>query len=80
MNATTTSRGGTGSMARGSEPFELPAITYRLLGSMGFRSDEAGNLTAYLQGLPPVKDGWAVGEIERLLFLRHLIERGDLGS
>jgi hypothetical protein len=67
-------------MARGSEPFELPAITYRLLGSMGFRSDEAGNLTAYLQGLPPVKDGWAVGEIERLLFLRHLVERGDLGS
>jgi hypothetical protein len=47
---------------------------------MGFRSDEAGNLTAYLQGLPPVDGGWAVGEIERLLFLRHLVERGDLGS
>lgn len=79
MNATTTTRGGTGSPARGGEP-ERPAITYRLLGSMGFRSDEAGNLTAYLQGLPPVTDGWAVGEIERLLFLRHLVERGDLGS
>jgi hypothetical protein len=55
-------------------------MTYRLLGSMGFRSGEAGNLTAYLQGLPPVTDGWAVVEIERLLFLRHLVERGDLGS
>jgi hypothetical protein len=67
-------------MARGSEPFERPAVTYRLLGSRGFRFDEAGNLTAYLHGLPPIKGGWAVGEIERLLFLRHLVERGDLGS
>jgi hypothetical protein len=80
MNATTTTRSGARSMARGSEPFERPAVTHRLLGSMGFRSDEAGNLTAYLHGLPPVGDGWAVGEIERLLFLRHLVERGDLGS
>jgi hypothetical protein len=61
-------------------PFDLPAVTYRLLGSKGFHSDEAGNLTAYLQGLPPVKGGWAVGEIDRLLFLRHLVGRGDLGS
>jgi hypothetical protein len=79
MNATATTRGGTGSMAGGSEP-ERPAVTYRLLGSRGFRSDEAGNLTAYLHGLSPVKGGWTVGEIERLLFVRHLVERGDLGS
>ena len=80
MYATTTTRGGTGSMARGTEPFEPPGVTYRLLGSRGFRSDEAGNLTAYLHGLPPVNGGWAVGEIERLLFLRYRVERGDLGS
>ena len=80
MNATTTTRDDAGSQARGSEPFELSAVTYRLLGSKGFRSDEAGNLTAYLQGLPPVKGGWAVGEIDRLLFLRHLVGRGDVGS
>jgi hypothetical protein len=79
MNATPTTQGA-GSLARGSAPFELPGVTYRLLGSMGFHFDEAGNLTAYLHGLPPVKGGWAVGEIERLLFLRHLVERGDLGS
>jgi hypothetical protein len=78
MNATT--RDEAGSLARGSEPFELPAVTYRLLGSKGFRSDEAGNLTAYLQGLSPVKGGWAVGEIARLLFLRHLVERGGAVS
>ena len=70
----------TRALTRGSGPFELPAVTYRLLGSKGFRSDEAGNLTAYLQGIPPVRTGWALGEIERLLFLRHLVERGDLGS
>jgi hypothetical protein len=70
----------TRALARASGPFELPAVTYRLLGSKGFRSDEAGNLTAYLQGLTPVKGGWAVGEIERLLFVRHLVERGDLRS
>ena len=80
MNATTTTRDDAGSLVRGSEPFELPAVTYRLLGSKGFRSDEAGNLTAYLQGLPPVKGGWAVGEIDRLLFLRHLVGRGDVGA
>jgi hypothetical protein len=80
MNATTNTGDEAGSLARGSEPFELPAVTYRLLGSKGFRSDEAGNLTAYLRGLPPVKGGWAAGEIARLLFLRHLVERGDLGS
>jgi hypothetical protein len=80
MNATANTRDEAGSLARGSEPFELPAVTYRLLGSKGFRSDEAGNLTAYLQGLAPVKGGWAVGEIDRLLFVRHLVERGDLGS
>lgn len=79
MNATTPTRGGTGSTARGGER-ERPAVTYRLLGSRGFRSDEAGNLTAYLHGLPPVKGGWTVGDIERLLFLRHLVERGHLGS
>ena len=79
MDARTTTRRGTGSTARGGEP-ERPAVTYRLLGSRGFRSDEAGNLTAYLHGLSPVEGGWAVGEIERLLFLRHLVERGDLGS
>jgi hypothetical protein len=59
---------------------ERPAVTYRLLGSKGFRPDEAGNLTAYLHGLPPVRSAWALREIERLLFLRDLVERGRIGS
>ncbi len=80
MNQTATTSDNAGPLTPVREPFELPAVTHRLLGSKGFRSDEAGNLTAYLQGIPPVRTGWALGEIERLLFLRHLVERGDLGS
>jgi hypothetical protein len=60
--------------------FEAPTVTYRLLGSKGLRPTEAGNLTAYLHGLSPVESGWNVGEIERLLFVRHLVMRGDIGS
>jgi hypothetical protein len=64
----------------GHQPSERPAVTYRLLGSKGFRPDEAGNLTAYLHGIPPVRSGWALHEIEGLLFLRDLVERGRIGS
>jgi hypothetical protein len=48
--------------------------TYRQLGARGMRSAEAGNLTALLHGLPPVQSGWTIGEIARVLFLRHLAE------
>jgi hypothetical protein len=39
-----------------------------------------GNLTAYLHGLAPVEGGWTVDEIERLLFVRHLVEHQRLTS
>lgn len=80
MNAPTAAAAATASIDAREEPSERPAVTYRLLWSRGFRSDEAGNLTAFLHGLSPVAGGWAVGEIERLLFLRHLVGRGDIGS
>lgn len=54
--------------------------TYRLLGMKGFAPTEAGNLTAYLAGLAPVESGWTPREIERILFLRHLVEKGWLES
>jgi hypothetical protein len=57
----------------GSAPIETPAATYRQLVSKGFRPDEAGNLTAYLHGLPPVESGWHPDEIARLLFVRHRV-------
>ena len=57
-----------------------PRATYRLLNARGLGHDEAGNLTAYLCGLTPVAGGWRLVEIERLLFLRHLVEHGHLRS
>ena len=50
--------------------------TYRDLGAKGLAPREAGNLTAYLRGLRPVDQGWTVVEIDRLLFLRYLADRG----
>ncbi len=52
--------------------------TYRDLGAKGFGPTEAGNLTAYLRGLRPTGRGWTVAELDRLLFLRYLVDRGLL--
>lgn len=54
--------------------------TYRDLGARGLAPTEAGNLTAYLRGLRPSAQGWTVTEIDRLLFLRYLVDRGRLDS
>lgn len=54
-----------------------PSATFRDLRVKGFAADEAGNLTAYLNGIRPVEGGWTLGEIDRLLFLRHLVRRGS---
>ena len=52
--------------------------TYRQLVMRGLTPTEAGNLTAYLSGVGPVSSGWTIGQIERLLFLRHLARSGRL--
>ena len=54
------------------------AATYRDLGARGLAPVEAGNLTAYLRGLRPVDGGWTVSEIDRVLFLRYLVDRGRI--
>ena len=54
-----------------------PSAIFRDLRVMGFAADEAGNLTAFLNGVRPVEGGWTVGEIDRLLFLRHLVTRSS---
>jgi hypothetical protein len=46
----------------------------------GFEPAEAGNLLAVLHGLPPVEGGWTADELERLLFLRHLVQRARIAS
>lgn len=53
-----------------------PRATFRRLRVCGLSAQEAGNLTARLEGLRPVRDGWTVLEIERLVFLRWLVDRG----
>jgi hypothetical protein len=53
---------------------------YSDLGARGLAPTEAGNLTAYLRGVRPVDQGWTVAEIDRLLFLRYLVDRGRLAA
>ena len=54
--------------------------TYRELGARGFAATEAANLTAYLHGIRLAGRGWSIEQIDRLLFLRYLVEHGRLQS
>jgi hypothetical protein len=63
-------------MARHRPHGSAALATYRDLGAKGLAPREAGNLTAYLRGLRPIDQGWTVAEIDRLLFLRYLVDRG----
>jgi hypothetical protein len=46
----------------------------------GFTAAEAADLTAHLQGLQKTSVAWTLREVEHLLFLRALVERGRLES
>jgi hypothetical protein len=61
-------------------PVAAPGITFRRLRIAGLTAAQAGNLTARLSGLSPVRSGWSVNEIERLLFLRSLVDSGRVRS
>ncbi len=54
--------------------------TYRALIRRGLGSTEAANLVAYLNGLRVGEASWTLGEINRLLFLRHLYRSGRLAE
>ena len=54
--------------------------TYRLLAIRGMTPAEAGNLTAYSLGIGPIDGGWTVREIERLRFLRYLVDAGRIAG
>ena len=54
------------------------AVTARRLQLGGFTTTEAVNLTARLAGLPPVRTGWSLRQVEHLLFLRSIVESGRL--
>lgn len=54
--------------------------TQRLLRLRGFSEAEASNLTAYLAGLRPAGPGWTLRELDRLLFIRWLVDARRLES
>ena len=54
--------------------------TYQRLRMVGLSTMEAGNLTAHLHGLHVAEHGWTLQEIERLLFIRALVELGRIES
>jgi hypothetical protein len=54
--------------------------TYQRLRMVGLSAVEAGNLTAHLNGLRVAEQGWALPEIERLLFIRALVDLGRIPS
>jgi hypothetical protein len=54
--------------------------TYHRLRMVGLTATEAGNLTAHLNGLRIADQSWTLHEIERLLFVRALVERGRIPS
>jgi hypothetical protein len=74
--------------ATGAEPIDdhetvrrdvAVAMTAHRLQMSGLSLIEASNLTAHLAGLPPVRTGWNLRQVEHLLFLRSIVESGRLG-
>ena len=54
--------------------------TYQRLRMAGLSAAEAGNLTAHLNGLHVAENSWTLQEIERLLFIRALVDLGRIPS
>jgi hypothetical protein len=46
----------------------------------GLTSEEAGNLTAHLEGIRAVPGGWTLDEVARLQFTRWMVQAGQLGA
>jgi hypothetical protein len=65
---------------RRSKPVVETRRIVRLLTLRGLEPSEAANLTAYLCGIPVADRRWELREINQLLFLRALHQRGGFGS
>lgn len=78
----------TRTMRGASDPTPQPAATprpplrqmIRRLLVAGCTPAEATNLVGLSVGLRPVAAGWTLGQIERLRFLRYLVETGRLAA
>ena len=65
-------------MTTGTRAADRAAITSLL--RAGCTPTEATNLLGLSTGLRPVPTGWSLREIERLRFLRHLVETGRVSG
>ena len=54
------------------------AATARRLQMCGLTPAEAATLAGRLSGLPSVRGGWTVRQVEHLVFLRVIVENGRL--
>jgi hypothetical protein len=54
--------------------------TYHRLRMVGLTAVEASNLTAHLSGLRITDRNWTLHEIEGVLFMRALVQRGRIPS
>jgi hypothetical protein len=52
----------------------------RRLQQCGFTPAEAANLMARCAGLPAVRSGWTIRQVEHLVFIRTIVESGRLGG
>ena len=55
-----------------------PRATFMALRWSGLTSEEAANLTARVAGIGSTPCGWTVADVQKLLFLRWLVERQRL--
>jgi hypothetical protein len=46
----------------------------------GLSIEQAGNLTAHLEGIRAVHGGWTLEEVARLQFTRWMVMAGELGA
>lgn len=46
----------------------------------GLEPEEAANITALMNGIPPTERSWKLNEVNRLLFLRELNRQGRFGE
>ena len=65
-------------LRRGRVQADSVRAAYRGLRAIGLSESEAGNLSAHLAGLGHVPQGWLIREIERLLFIRSLVDSGRI--
>jgi hypothetical protein len=59
-------------------PAESVRSAFRGLRALGLSEGEAANLSAHLAGLALTTRGWSLAEVERLLFIRSLVDQGRI--